>query len=209
MKRKSIIVLVFLVLSVCACQNETNKLVPADEKLLLKPAKQLTVEEMNKMRIVIDTNFGSFTIGLYPEKSPRLCQNFISLVEQDFYSKLWFHMVIPRYMVIAGDPKGDGTGGPGYWVRPQYNELPHKRGSVGMSHPPLAPEQIGSQFYILLTNSMRETNAYPVFGYVENGMEVLDRIGEVPTNGALGKPRPWTPELFVQIKSTKILVKSP
>lgn len=209
MKHKINIVVTCLVLFACSCQKEKSKVVPADEKLLIKPAKQLTVDEMKKMHIVVDTNFGSFTIGLYPEKSPRLCQNFILLVEQDFYNKLWFHMIIPNYMVIAGDPKGDGTGGPGYWVRPQFNDLPHKRGSVGMSHPPLAPEQIGSQFYILLTKSMNETNAYPVFGYVENGMEVLDRIGEVPTNGAMGKPWPWTPELLVQIKSTKIMVNSP
>jgi cyclophilin family peptidyl-prolyl cis-trans isomerase len=114
-------------------------------------------------------------------------------------------MVVPGYMIIGGDPKGDGTGGPGYWLKPEYNSLPHLRGAFGMSHPPFAPADIGSQFYVMLTNSMRESNAYPVFGYVEKGMDVCDRIGEIPSSGVNGKP-PWKPQTLITIQEIKLMV---
>jgi len=186
---------------------EESKLVPADEELLTKPVDKLTIKDMKKLRVLVKTNFGSFVIAFYPEQAPHLTRNFIKLVSQGFYDHLNFHMVIPRYMLIAGDPKGDGTGGPGYWIKSDLNFLPHKRGTVGMSHPPFAPDQVGSQFYILLNNSIRESNAYPVFGYVESGMEVCDRIGEVPTSGQLGKPLPWAPQTKIVIEKMSLIVE--
>jgi len=190
----------------CRKQDEP-RLVPADEQLLTKPADKLTIKDMKKLRVSVKTSLGSFVIAFYPDQAPHLTRNFIKLIEQGFYDKLTFHMVIPRYMIIAGDPKGDGTGGPGYWLKPDFNSLPHKRAAVGMSHPPFAPFQIGSQFYVMLNNSMRESNAYPVFGYVESGMEVCDRVGDVPTSGQLGKPLPWAPRTPVIIEGMTLMVE--
>jgi len=189
------------------CTRHEAKLVPADETLVTKPVENFTLQDMKKIRVLVKTNFGDFVIGFLPDKAPTLTKNFIRLVQQGFYNGLRFHMIIPQYMVISGDPKGDGTGGPGYWVKHEFNDLPHLRGSVGMSHPPFAPASIGSQFYILLANSMRETNAYPVFGYVERGMDVLDRIGAVPTSGPSSQPIPWMPQQTVRIESMTLMVE--
>jgi len=202
-KRKIFLALGFLLLAFCQTR-EKDTLQPADEDLLTKPLDNITGADLKKMRVLVQTDFGNFVIAFYPEKAPALVKNFIRLVRQGFYEGLYFHMVVPRYMVIAGDPKGDGSGGPGYWLKPEYNDLPHNRGAVGYSHPPFQPDQIGSQFYVMLTDYGRNTNAYPVFGYVENGMEVLDRIGEIPSSGISAKP-PWQPTIQIKIRNMKLM----
>ena len=193
--------------SAAACKNPREpELKPAPEALLLKPLDQFSIADMKKLRVLVETDYGNFVIAFYPEKAPTLVKNFIKLIQQGFYNGLYFHMVVPKYMVIAGDPKGDGSGGPGYWVRLEVNDLPHVRGAVGMSHPPFNPEQIGSQFYVMISDTNRQTNAYPVFGYVEKGMGVLDRIGDIPSAGITGKP-PWKPAVRVNIQRMRLMVE--
>jgi cyclophilin family peptidyl-prolyl cis-trans isomerase len=199
--------LVLLVLAMCFCRAPEDKFAPVDEKFLSIPADSLKVSEMQDLRVSVDTDYGNFVIGFYPDKAPHLTRNFIKLVQQGFYNGLRFHMIVPKYMVIAGDPKGDGQGGPGYWIKPDVNAIPHTRGAVGMSHPPFAPDMIGSQFYVLLTKSFQETNAYPVFGYVVSGMDVLDRIGDIGATGPGQKPGPWVPSIAVRINKMTILKK--
>jgi len=205
-KSKSRILLALFLFAMAFCRGpDKSELKPAGEDLLSKPLDNMTVSDLKKIRVLVQTEYGNFVIGFYPEKAPTLVKNFIKLIQQGFYDGLYFHMVVPNYMVIAGDPKGDGTGGPGWWVKPEFNDLPHIRGAVGMSHPPFNPEQIGSQFYVMLTNSGTRTGGYPVFGYVEKGMEVLDRIGEIPSSGITGKP-PWKPAVIVHIKDMKLML---
>ena len=199
---------VFLALAICFCRKPEPKYVPVDEKFISTPVEKISIEAMKNLRVEVKTDYGSFTVGFYPDKAPHLTRNFIKLVQQGFYEGLYFHMVVPKYMVIAGDPKGDGQGGPGYWIKPDFNSLPHTRGVVGMSHPPFAPDTIGSQFYVLLTDSFQKTNAYPVFGYVVSGMDVLDRIGDIGTTGPGEKPGPWIPKISVHIQRMTILQKA-
>lgn len=202
--KKFLLVLFILAFSFCQ-KSEKNALKPAGEDLLTKPLDQLTLEDLKKLCVLVRTDYGDFVIGFYPEKAPTLVKNFIKLVQQGFYEGLHFHMVVPHYMVIAGDPKGDGSGGPGYWLKPEYNDLPHTRGAVGMSHPPFNPNQIGSQFYVMLADSLVKSSAYPVFGYVVKGMEVLDRIGEIPSGGLQSNP-PWKPKTLVKIHDMKLMI---
>lgn len=198
----------FLGLCIGGCKPAGDKFVPVGEDFFKTPAEKFTVKQLNDLRIKVETDYGSFTIAFYADRAPILVRNFIKLAQQGFYNGLRFHMVVPQYMVITGDPKGDGTGGPGYWVKPNFPTIPHERGAVGMSHPPFSSEQIGSQFYVMLTNSMRETNAYPVFGYIVSGMDVLDRIGDIPSSGPQGKPHPWAPATTVRIIKMTILQKA-
>ncbi len=208
MKKNWIIIFALALLIMGSCHKTREpELKPAPEDLLLKPLDQFTVADMKKLRVLVETDYGSFVIGFYPEKAPMMVKNFIKLVQQGFYEGLYFHMVVPRYMVIAGDPKGDGSGGPGYWLKPQFNDLPHVRGAVGMSHPPFNPEQIGSQFYVMVDETNRQTNTYPVFGYVEKGMQVLDRIGDIPSGGIQSKP-PWKPAVRVTIQRMRLMEES-
>lgn len=208
MRNVRIFCLALLALAVCFCKKPGGEFAPVDENFLKIPVEKLTVNDMKNLRVLVETDYGSFVIGFYPDKASILCRNFIKLAQQGFYVGLRFHMVVSKYMVITGDPKGDGQGGPGYWVKPELTSIPHVRGAVGMSHPPFAPDMIGSQFYVLLTNSMKETNAYPVFGYVERGMDVLDRIGDIPNSGLEGKPQPWAPTVTVRIQKMTILKKA-
>jgi len=207
MKPRWKIVLTVLATIFAFCNKPGPQFVPADEQFLRKPADRLTVDEMKKMRALVKTDYGDFTIGFHPDQAPQLCRNFIKLIEQGFYDQLTFHLIVPNYMIITGDPTGNGTGGPGYWLKLEINSLPHRRGAVGMSHPPFSPDQLGSQFYVMLSQSFKESNAYPVFGYVERGMDVCDRIGEIKTNGAAGKPRPWTPQTAVKVRDIVLLVE--
>ena len=198
--------IIFLALAFCFCHNPASRLKPAGEKILTKPLDEFTPEDFKKLRVLVRTNYGDFVIGFYPKRATLLVKNFVKLVREGFYDGLNFFMLIPHYMVVGGDPKGDGTGGPGYWLPVQYNDLPKVRGAVGMFHPPLRPSQIGSQFYVLLDKETTKTSAYPVFGYVEKGIEVLDRISELPTEGPKSKPYPWKARVPVIIRDMTLMV---
>jgi len=200
----SLVILIFLSMSFCQ-QSSSFSLKPAGEEVLIKNINDFTKEDLKKMRVLVKTDLGSFVIAFYPEKAELLVKNFVKLVREGFYDGLTFHMVVPKYMIIGGDPQEDGGGGPGYWIDPQYNDLPHIRGAVGMSHPPFNPDQIGSQFYVMVSNSPVKSNAYPVFGYVETGMNTVDRIGEIPSGGVTSKPA-WKPAVKVKIQDMILMV---
>ncbi len=207
MRSRKIFILAAFFLALSVCDNRKSAPVkPTGEDLLRKPLDQITASDLKRLRVLVKTDYGNFVIGFYPEKAPTLVKNFVKLVQQGFYDDLSFHMVVPRYMVIAGDPTGTGNGGPGYWLKPEYNDLPHKRGAVGYSHPPYQPKQIGSQFYVMLIDYGKYTNAYPVFGYVEKGMETLDRIGDIPSSGGSSTP-PWQPTVKIKILSMELMVE--
>jgi peptidyl-prolyl cis-trans isomerase B (cyclophilin B) len=199
--------LLLFILALSCCKGPADKFAPVGEEFMSRPAEKISVEEMKNLQVAVETDYGSFTIAFYPDQAPNTTRNFIKLVQQGFYNGLYFHMVVPNYMVIGGDPKGDGQGGPGYWIKPEFNTLPHVRAMVGMSHPPFAPDMIGSQFFVMVTNSIKQTNAYPVFGHVVSGMATVDRISDIPTSGPNGKPGPWKPKVIVHIQKMTILKK--
>ncbi len=196
-----------VILVAFSCHNNQPKLVPADKDILLKPLDEFTTDELKKLRVRIITDYGDIIIGFYPEKAPATVKNFIKLVREGFYDNLKFHLLVPHHMIVGGDPKGDGTGGPGYFIKPEFNDLPHKRGAVGMFHPPLRVDMIGSQFYIMIADDPTKTNAYPVFGYVEKGLDVADRISELPNEGPHSKPYPWKAKVPATIKKMELLVE--
>ena len=199
-----LIILIFLSITCCQ-QSSSSGLKPAGEDILTKNINNFTVQDLKKMKVLVKTDLGSFLIAFYPEKAELLVRNFVKLVREGFYDGLTFHMIVPKYMIIGGDPQEDGGGGQGYWIEPQYNDLPHIRGAVGMSHPPFNPDQIGSQFYVLVSNSPVQSNAYPVFGYVESGMDTVDRISEIASGGLESKPA-WKPAVKVKIQDMILMI---
>ena len=122
-----------------------------------------------------------FHVELYPEIAPNTVNNFISLANKGFYDGLCFHRVIEGFMIQGGDPKGNGTGGPGYAIRGEFtkngfkNDLKHKRGVISMARS-MMPNSAGSQFFIMHKDSPHLDGQYASFGAVISGMEVVDKI---------------------------------
>jgi len=122
---------------------------------------------------------GEITIELFPGDAPKTVANFVALAKKGFYNKLTFHRVEPGFVVQGGDPKGNGTGGPGYTVKAEFNAHKHVRGTVAMARS-TDPDSAGSQFYICLGPAAFLDGKYTVFGIVTKGMDVVDgiRIGD-------------------------------
>ena len=118
---------------------------------------------------------GIIKIEFFPDDAPKTVENFITLAKKGFYDGLAFHRVEPGFVVQGGDPKGDGTGGPGYKIKAEFNKQPHVRGVVAMARSN-DPDSAGSQFYITLAPANFLDGKYTVFGKVTSGMDVVDKI---------------------------------
>lgn len=124
---------------------------------------------------------------LYPEIAPNTVNNFISLINKNFYDGLIFHRVIRGFMIQGGDPEGSGMGGPGYSIRGEFsqngveNSLKHEEGVLSMARS-MHPDSAGSQFFIMHKNSPHLDGAYAAFGKVIEGMDVVNKIAETPTD---------------------------
>jgi peptidyl-prolyl cis-trans isomerase B (cyclophilin B) len=129
-----------------------------------KPAAVITMEKG-----------GEFRIDFYAEDAPKTVENFVTLAKKGFYDGLTFHRVHPNVLVHGGDPRGDGTGGPGYAIKAEFNKQKHVRGAVVMARL-LSPDSAGSQFYIMLADVSELDGQYTVFGKVTSGMDVVDKI---------------------------------
>ena len=120
------------------------------------------------------TTAGNFTIELLPEKAPVTVANFSSLVQQNFYNGIYFHRVVPGFVIQAGDPRGDGWGGANNAIPCEYNDLDYDRGMVGMA---LSGKDTGtSQFFITQTPQPHLNGKYTIFGRVISGMDTVESI---------------------------------
>ena len=151
--------------------------------------KSFSKEEIKAMQetvAVIHTKAGDITLRFFPEAAPNHVNNFIELAKQGFYNKTTFHRVIPGFMIQGGDPHSKssdrtrhGTGGPGYSLKAEFNDTPHKRGTLSMARS-RNPDSAGSQFFICVANASYLDGKYTVFGEVTKGMDVADKIVSQP-----------------------------
>lgn len=124
---------------------------------------------------------------LYPEIAPVSVNNFISLIQKNFYDGLIFHRVIKGFMIQGGDPNGTGTGGPGYSIPGEFaingfeNNLKHTEGVLSMARS-MHPDSAGSQFFIMHRTSPHLDGSYAAFGKVIEGMDVVNKIAETKTD---------------------------
>jgi len=139
--------------------------------------------------VTIKTNFGSIKFGLLPELAPETTRNFLKLAESGFYNGTLFHRVIPGFMIQGGDPNTKspdksvwGQGGPGYNLKAEFNSRSHLRGIVSMARA-ADPDSAGSQFFIVTSDSTFLDKQYTVFGEVIDGMEIADKIVDLPRDG--------------------------
>ncbi len=124
---------------------------------------------------------------LFPEIAPVSVNNFISLIQKNFYDGLIFHRVIKGFMIQGGDPNGTGTGDPGYCIPGEFaingfeNNLKHTEGVLSMARS-MHPDSAGSQFFIMHRNAPHLDGSYAAFGKVIEGMDVVNKIAETATD---------------------------
>jgi cyclophilin family peptidyl-prolyl cis-trans isomerase/HEAT repeat protein len=122
----------------------------------------------------IETGKGTIEFEFTVLDAPQTVQNFITLARRGYFNGLQVHRVVPNFVVQDGDPRGDGSGGPGYTIRDELNDRPFVRGTVGMALS--GPDTGGSQFFIMHSPAPHLDAKYTVFGRVVNGMDVVDKI---------------------------------
>ena len=124
---------------------------------------------------VLETNKGVIKFKFFQADAPATCENFLKLTAANFYNGLTFHRVEPNFVIQGGDPSGNGTGGPGYNIKAEFNKNPHLDGTVAMARAQ-DPDSAGSQFYICLAAVPFLDGKYTVFGQVTEGLDVVHKI---------------------------------
>lgn len=152
--------------------------------------------------VTIEMESGNKIVAeLYPEIAPNTVNNFISLVRKGFYDGTIFHRVIPGFMIQGGDPKGTGTGGPGYCIAGEFsqngfqNGLAHEKGVLSMARA-MNPDSAGSQFFIMVERAPHLDGQYAAFGRVVEGIEEAERIVSVKRNHS---DRPLADEVMKKV----------
>lgn len=145
---------------------------------------------------IVVQDYGTIKVELDANQAPITVQNFIDLANSGFYDGLTFHRIIEGFMIQGGDPNGDGTGGSGHTIRGEFtqngvnNTLSHTRGAISMARSS-AMNSASSQFFIVHEDSTYLDGSYAVFGYVTEGMDVVDAIATSVTaedsNGTVAK----------------------
>ncbi|MCL5090652.1 MAG: peptidylprolyl isomerase [Patescibacteria group bacterium] len=219
-KKLVIIVLVLMCFSLSGCSlkensnSESEVNIPIIQKQEMnQPSISPTSIPLSQPKILINakkeytatlnTTAGEIKIKLDTQKTPITANNFIYLAQNHFYDNTIFHRTIKDFMIQGGDPKGDGTGGPGYKFDDEPFEGEYLRGTVAMAN--AGPNTNGSQFFIMHKDYPLPKN-YVIFGQVIEGLEVVDKIAEAPV-----KPNSFgelsTPVNPVKIVSVDVLEK--
>ena len=147
-----------------------------------KKSKPEEIKKMAETKAIIETKFGNIELKFFPDVAPNHVNNFIELAKKGFYDGTTFHRVIPGFMIQGGDPNSKdpdkskhGMGGPGYTVKAEFNDKPHKRGTLSMARAQ-DPDSAGSQFFICVADSAFLNKQYTAFGEVTSGLDVADKI---------------------------------
>ena len=149
----------------------------------------ISLAKQQQARIV--TNRGDIVLTFFPDEAPTTVASFIKLARNGFYDGLTFHRVEPGFVIQGGCPIGDGTGGPGYNLKAEFNGRLHDAGAVAMARAK-SPDSAGSQFYVCLEDAHFLDHQYTVFGNVREGMKVarqirpgdtMEKVVIEPTNG--------------------------
>jgi peptidyl-prolyl cis-trans isomerase B (cyclophilin B) len=162
--------------------------------------REIKVLDFNKYdyRLNISTNMGPIRLSFFPDVAPGHCANMIALAQIGFYNGLSFHRIIPGFVIQGGCPKGDGSGGPGYQIKAEFNERKHVKGTLSMARSQ-NPDSAGCQFFICLAEVPYLDNQYTVFGEImdDESLSTLDKISVAPTNA---QDRPVEPIVMKEVK---------
>lgn len=171
-------------------------LIPGQLEVMRVADMKKTVDEMgtaidfekNDYQLNLDTSLGPMRLRFFPDVAPGHCRNMLALAKAGFYDNLTFHRIISGFMIQGGCPTGNGTGGPGYQIKAEFNQRRHRKGTLSMARAQ-DPNSAGSQFFVCLEDVPYLDGQYTVFGELldEESTQTLDRIGAVRT-GAQDRP---------------------
>lgn len=156
------------------------------------------------MVVIEMENGGRITLEMDRDAAPNTVKNFLYLASNGFYDGLEFHRVISGFMIQGGCPDGTGMGGPGHSIKGEFaangfnNPLKHKRGVISMARS-MNPNSAGSQFFIMHADAPHLDGQYAAFGRVTDGMDVVDEIASVSTDGY------DRPMFSMKMKSVKVI----
>lgn len=134
----------------------------------------MTIDTAKKYSATIETAKGNLVLELFAADAPTTVNNFVFLVREGFYDGVTFHRVIPGFMAQAGDPAGDGTGGPGYRFGDEFSDRTHGAGALSMAN--AGPSTNGSQFFITYAPQPHLDGRHSVFGRLVGGADVLESL---------------------------------
>jgi len=188
--------------------GEPDTLVPIDQ--LEDPTPEIEPEVFSGLRIfperdvILHTSHGDIRVALTPEEAPNTAWNFVELAEGGFYDDLIFHRIVPierhghPFVIQGGDPTGEGSGGPGYWLPLEPSNLPHQFGVISMARAD-DPDSAGSQFFFCLSRegTARLDGQYCAFGFAVQGAKTIRDIASVALADA-ARGRPAEPPLIIR-----------
>lgn len=207
MKRIVLIIAAVMMISSCACRNESQQASDTQTEM------ENTIISEPEFEMV--TSHGTMKLKLY-SMTPKHRDNFVKLVNENYYDGLRFHRVIEGFMIQGGDPYSRdttkanlwGQGGPDYTVPAEFvSQYWHKKGAIAaarkgdMANPTKASS--GSQFYIVHDENscLHLDGQYSIFGEVTEGLDVIDRIAAVPTDYY---DRPLEDVMIISIKPLNV-----
>ena len=171
------------------------------QKNQIKSPMAMQIDPNKNYSATLHTEKGDITIDLTAKDTPVTVNNFVSLAREKFYNGTVFHRTIPHFMIQGGDPRGDGTGGPGYKFADEPFTGEYLRGAVAMANS--GPNTNGSQFFIMHADYPLPKN-YTIFGKVIAGMDTVDKIANSPVKPNGEGSSPVEPTI---VKSVDVSVK--
>ena len=180
-----------LSVSIVGCSNsKSNEKVKEDNT---KNQTEEKIDEKDLPEVTIKVkDYGTMKGVLYPNKAPNTVNNFIALANSGFYDGLTIHRIVKGFVLQGGDPKGTGTGGPGYSIKGEFssngveNDIKHEEGVLSMARSQ-DPDSAGSQFFIVTKEAPHLDGQYAAFGKVAKGLDVVHEIEKISV-GANDKP---------------------
>ncbi|CAD7946867.1 unnamed protein product [Amoebophrya sp. A120] len=146
----------------------------------------LVPPQTQRPNVTLYTSMGEISIELYWDHAPKTCRNFYELAKKGYYSGTVFHRIIRDFMVQGGDPTGTGRGGESIYggkFADEINQQLKHTGAGILSMANAGPDTNGSQFFITLAPTQHLDGKHAIFGRIEKGMKVVQRMGMVPTDG--------------------------
>jgi cyclophilin family peptidyl-prolyl cis-trans isomerase len=163
----------------------------------------MTIDRNKQYIATIKTNYGDIVLQLFPKDAPITVNNFVFLAGQGFYNGVKFHRVVKGFVIQGGDPTGTGTGGPGYRFADEKITKDYVAGTLAMAN--AGTDTNGSQFFITLSDlSGRLPKKYTIFGQVTGGLDVVQKIGDVPVKAEVPGAEVSSPTVDVHIDSVII-----
>ena len=178
----------------------------ANNKITFESPPAMVIDTSNGgYRAIFETDKGTIVFELFVDEVPVTVNNFVFLANEGFYDGVMFHRIIKDFMIQSGDPKGDGTGGPGYRFDDELVTRDYVAGTLAMANS--GPNTNGSQFFIVHGHDVNLPKQYTIFGILVDGMDVVDELANVSVtaspSGEYSKP---SEDVF--INSVKIYSKS-